>query len=284
MGVRGVIVTLAMTCLLAATAQADTSTASLRRDCKSSKDPETTIAACTKLLGIDRPYLDWYTIRDRRAEAYIQIKNYQGALKDLNALIGASGKWKYGEKYGWYFKRALVHGLLRNGEAALSDAEIMVREFPDYQLSFATRAAAYLLLGRKDEARRDLETAKDNRVMYGEHGLDTWIKELEVALARPDTPEPTPRTPPPDTLIEDGGGPGPIIIEDNQGGMIGDFRSVLSSLSQVVLFGGKAVPIEIRGECASSCTLYLSGANTCVHPDARLMFHAAQRQGYGQIR
>jgi hypothetical protein len=32
-------------------------------------------------------------------------------------------------------------------------------------------------------------------------------------------------------------------------------------------------PIEIHGLCGSACTLALSFPNTCVRPDARLMFH-----------
>lgn len=33
---------------------------------------------------------------------------------------------------------------------------------------------------------------------------------------------------------------------------------------------------EIRGDCMSSCTMWLGHRGTCVTPDARLWFHAAQ--------
>lgn len=37
--------------------------------------------------------------------------------------------------------------------------------------------------------------------------------------------------------------------------------------------------LELRGECNSACTMYLSNPRTCVHPDAILGFHAAYYVG-----
>ncbi len=36
--------------------------------------------------------------------------------------------------------------------------------------------------------------------------------------------------------------------------------------------------IQIRGDCASACTMYLASRGVCVAPDARLWFHAATEE------
>jgi hypothetical protein len=67
----------------------------------------------------------------------------------------------------------------------------------------------------------------------------------------------------------------PKIIRKDLGGSVADRVSILQRLKAT------GQPVEIRGQCASSCTMYLGLPNTCVAPNARLGFHGPQSALYG---
>lgn len=54
------------------------------------------------------------------------------------------------------------------------------------------------------------------------------------------------------------------VIDHDAGGFIGERAASIAT----------SAPAEIRGYCASACTMHLS--NGCVYPDARLVFHGPQ--------
>lgn len=54
----------------------------------------------------------------------------------------------------------------------------------------------------------------------------------------------------------------------DRGGRISD------TITQIMAASGQRH--EIRGDCMSACTMWLGHRGTCVTPDARLWFHAAQ--------
>ncbi len=56
------------------------------------------------------------------------------------------------------------------------------------------------------------------------------------------------------------------IIDHDPGGRIGARAALIRTSG----------PVEIRGVCASACTMHLS--NGCVHPQAHLIFHGPQVQ------
>lgn len=56
-----------------------------------------------------------------------------------------------------------------------------------------------------------------------------------------------------------------IVIENDNGGSAQDY----------IDRAGRREPLELRGDCFSACTIYLSNPKACVHPDAILGFHAA---------
>ena len=57
----------------------------------------------------------------------------------------------------------------------------------------------------------------------------------------------------------------PAVVENDPGGSLNDRLSMLEELD------GRQV--EIAGDCASACTLFLSLENVCLRPNARLHFH-----------
>ncbi|SDY96053.1 hypothetical protein [Citreimonas salinaria] len=59
----------------------------------------------------------------------------------------------------------------------------------------------------------------------------------------------------------------PFVITSDWGGKI---RSYIEQLAEIDRTGRR---VEIRGTCASSCTLFLAARDVCVTPDARLGFH-----------
>lgn len=72
-----------------------------------------------------------------------------------------------------------------------------------------------------------------------------------------------------------GAAEGPQVIRNDLGG------SLERRVAQISSLAGSARPIEIRGDCASSCTLYLGLPQTCVSETARLGFHGPQSQIQG---
>lgn len=75
--------------------------------------------------------------------------------------------------------------------------------------------------------------------------------------------------------------PGPIqaqtaiVINQDLGGSV---ESRLRGIEQLRVAGTR---IEIRGQCASACTMLLGLPNTCVARSSRLGFHGPQSQYYG---
>ncbi len=69
--------------------------------------------------------------------------------------------------------------------------------------------------------------------------------------------------------------PGVSIIRNDPGG------SVASRLRQIEKLRSDGTRVEIRGTCASACTLFLGLPNTCVARSSRLSFHGPQSQYYG---
>lgn len=66
-----------------------------------------------------------------------------------------------------------------------------------------------------------------------------------------------------------------IVITQDLGGSI---ENRLRSIAQLRLAGTR---VEIRGQCASACTMLLGLPNTCVARSSRLGFHGPQSQYYG---
>lgn len=66
-----------------------------------------------------------------------------------------------------------------------------------------------------------------------------------------------------------------IVITQDLGGSV---ENRLRSIEQLRLAGTR---VEIRGQCASACTMLLGLPNTCVARAARLGFHGPQSQYYG---
>ncbi len=58
---------------------------------------------------------------------------------------------------------------------------------------------------------------------------------------------------------------GPLVIENDLGGLPDSY--VAQTVSKV--------PMEIRGNCYSACTIYLGNPNACFDRDAVLYFHAS---------
>lgn len=65
------------------------------------------------------------------------------------------------------------------------------------------------------------------------------------------------------------------IIRSNSGG------SVEIRLHTIAQLRSSGTRVEIRGQCASACTMLLGLPNTCVAKSARLGFHGPQSQYYG---
>ncbi len=65
------------------------------------------------------------------------------------------------------------------------------------------------------------------------------------------------------------------IIRSDGGG------SLQAHIAQIAQLDANGTRIEIRGQCASACTMYLGMQNTCVTPSAKLGFHGPQSQLYG---
>lgn len=59
-----------------------------------------------------------------------------------------------------------------------------------------------------------------------------------------------------------------LVVQRDRGGLISRRSAEIRRLRA----DGRRV--ELRGECYSSCTMYLGLPNVCVHPQARLGFHA----------
>jgi hypothetical protein len=65
------------------------------------------------------------------------------------------------------------------------------------------------------------------------------------------------------------------VIRNDRGGSVAERLKMLEHLRRT---GSK---IEIRGTCASACTMLLALPNTCVAANARLHFHGPSSQYYG---
>jgi hypothetical protein len=68
-----------------------------------------------------------------------------------------------------------------------------------------------------------------------------------------------------------------IIVSHSMGGYISDFAARVADAN------ARGCRVEIRGTCASACTLYLGAENVCVAPEARLAFHTARRSVMGGL-
>jgi hypothetical protein len=66
-----------------------------------------------------------------------------------------------------------------------------------------------------------------------------------------------------------------LIVRNDLGG------SVEQRLVMIAALRSEGRRVEIRGQCASSCTLYLGLPNTCVSRASQLGFHGPQSQYYG---
>ena len=66
-----------------------------------------------------------------------------------------------------------------------------------------------------------------------------------------------------------------MIVNNDLGG------SVEERLTMIAALRNEGRRIEIRGQCASACTMYLGLPNTCVSRSSRLGFHGPQSQYYG---
>ncbi len=60
-----------------------------------------------------------------------------------------------------------------------------------------------------------------------------------------------------------------VVVINNHGGLIGEF------MKQKTAWDETAVHVEIKGECASACTVYTGIEGACIHPGAFLKFHQA---------
>ncbi len=67
----------------------------------------------------------------------------------------------------------------------------------------------------------------------------------------------------------------PLVIRNNPGGLVSVFYQQL----QQVEASGRSV--EVRGRCASACTMILNYSRVCVAPGASFMFHQAYDAPYG---
>ncbi|MFN4131074.1 MAG: hypothetical protein ACK4GC_14860, partial [Paracoccaceae bacterium] len=65
-----------------------------------------------------------------------------------------------------------------------------------------------------------------------------------------------------------------VIQKDLGGSMEGRLRTIAK-------FRSSGTKVEIRGQCASACTMYLGLPNACVARSSRLGFHGPQSQYYG---
>ena len=65
------------------------------------------------------------------------------------------------------------------------------------------------------------------------------------------------------------------IVRNDQGG------SVESRLREIARLRSAGTRVEIRGQCASACTMFLGLPNACVAQSSRLGFHGPQSQYYG---
>lgn len=69
-----------------------------------------------------------------------------------------------------------------------------------------------------------------------------------------------------------------MVVSRDLGGM---YLERLSTINGIALSGQT---VEIKGTCASACTLFLTlEDNTCVHPRARLGFHGPQMYIQGRL-
>lgn len=66
-----------------------------------------------------------------------------------------------------------------------------------------------------------------------------------------------------------------LIVNNDLGGSVQERLSVIAALRN------QGRRVEIRGQCASACTMYLGLPNTCVSRASRLGFHGPQSQYYG---
>lgn len=66
-----------------------------------------------------------------------------------------------------------------------------------------------------------------------------------------------------------------LVVSNDMGG------SVQSRLQTIAALRSTSTRVEIRGQCASSCTMFLGLPNACVDPNSRLGFHGPQSQYYG---
>lgn len=65
------------------------------------------------------------------------------------------------------------------------------------------------------------------------------------------------------------------VIRNDLGG------SMEGRLQTIAQFRSTGTRVEIRGQCASACTMYLGLPNACVARSSRLGFHGPQSQYYG---
>lgn len=61
------------------------------------------------------------------------------------------------------------------------------------------------------------------------------------------------------------------VIRYDPGGLIAAYVTRIATETR---------PVQIRGYCASSCTMYLAARDVCVYPNARLVFHGPSSYGF----
>lgn len=66
-----------------------------------------------------------------------------------------------------------------------------------------------------------------------------------------------------------------LIVQNDLGG------SVEERLTMIAALRNEGRRVEIRGQCASACTMYLGLPNACVSRASQLGFHGPQSQYYG---
>lgn len=66
-----------------------------------------------------------------------------------------------------------------------------------------------------------------------------------------------------------------LIVRSDLGGSVEDRLSLIADLRN------EGRRVEIRGQCASACTMYLGLPNSCVSRASQLGFHGPQSQFYG---
>lgn len=69
-----------------------------------------------------------------------------------------------------------------------------------------------------------------------------------------------------------------ITVKGDMGG------SVLERLSHRAIIERDKMAVEIRGICASACTIYLGYSDTCASASSAFMFHAPHKKAENQIR